>query len=52
MEDREYKVYMEARLRNLKRKYAKLLQHADLVDEAEAIGREIKLVEAQITKLQ
>ena len=52
MEDREYKVYMEARLRNLKRKYAKLLQHADLLDETEAIGREIKLVEAQITKLQ
>ena len=52
MEDREYKVYMTARLRNLKRRHAKLSQHAELIDEYEAIGREIKLVEAQITKLQ
>ena len=52
MDVRERKVLLEVKLRNLRRKYAKLSQHAELIDEYEAIGREIKLVEAQIAELQ
>ena len=52
MNDTEYKVYMETRLRNLKRKHAKLAQHAELIDEYTEIGKEIQIVEAQIAELQ
>ena len=52
MSDKEYKVFLETKLRNLKRKYAKLLQHAELTDDALEIGREIKEIETQILNLQ
>ena len=52
MEPNERKVYLETKLRNLKRKHAKLAYHADLADEYFSIGKEIEDVEAQITNLQ
>ena len=52
MEHKEYLAYQNARLRNLKRKHAKLIQHAEFVDEAEAISKEIKLIENELSQLQ
>lgn len=48
----EKRVLFETRLRNLKRKHAKLSQHAELAEEYFEIGKEIEEVEAQIAKLQ
>ena len=48
----ETRVFLETKLRNLKRKEAKLAQHADLLEETEEISKEIKEIEAQITQLQ
>lgn len=47
----ERKYLLKTRLRNLKRKHAKLMQHADLIDEAIEIDREIKSIEQQIQEL-
>ena len=51
MSDRERKAYLQARQRNLKRKYAKLLKHSDLIEETievkadlDAVERELKLM--------
>ena len=51
MSDRERKAYLQARRRNLKRKYAKHLKHADLIEETievkadlDAVERELKLM--------
>ena len=52
MEDRERKVLLETKLRNLKRKYARIVQHSSLVQEALEIKKEIDEIDAQITKLQ
>ena len=52
MDDKERKTYLKARLRNLKRKHAKLAQHADLYDEYVVIGKEIKLIENELADLQ
>ncbi len=52
MNERERKTLLEVKLRNLKRKYAKLIQHSSLVQEALEIKREIDEIEAQITELQ
>ena len=51
MTNDEHKVFLETRLRNLKRKYAKLLRHSDLIEEAIEIDREIKSIEKQIAEL-
>lgn len=52
MNDREQKTFLTTKLRNLKRKYAKLIQHADLTEEAidckaeiDGIERELKLIQ-------
>ena len=45
MNDKERKVYLETRLRNLKRKYAKIIQHADLGEEAIELKAEIDSIE-------
>lgn len=37
----------QVNLRNLKRKYSKIIQHADLTDEAIKIKKEIDLLEPQ-----
>ena len=52
METKERKVLLEARLRNLKRKYAKIIQHSSLVQEALDLKKEIDEIDTQITKLQ
>ena len=51
MDDKERKVYQETRLRNLKRNYAKLKEHPDMVEECielkadiDQIERELKLI--------
>jgi len=51
MEDKERKVLLETRVRNLKRKHAKMIQHSDLIEEAIEIDREIKSIEKQIAEL-
>ena len=48
MSDRERKAYLEARLRNLKRKYAKLIQHADLIEECIEVKADIDAVEREL----
>ena len=50
--DKEYRVYLETRLRNLKRRYSKLLQHADLVDEALDTKKQIQATEEELTSMQ
>ena len=51
MTNDEHKVFLETRLRNLKRKQAKMIQHSDLIEEAIEIDREIKSIEKQIAEL-
>ena len=41
MEKQERKVYLETRLRNLKRKYSRLIQHPDLIEETRETKQEI-----------
>lgn len=48
MNNLENKVFLQTKLRNLKRKQAKLAQHADLVNEYNEIGKEIADVEEQL----
>ena len=52
MVNRERKAYLEAKLRNLKRKSAKLSLHAELIDEYHEIDKEIKLIENELSTLQ
>ena len=47
MDDVE-KVYLETRIRNLERKYAKLAQHADLSDMAVEVKDEINNLKAKL----
>ena len=51
MTDKEYKIFLQTKLRNLKRQYAKLMQHGDLMEEAidckaemDGIERKLKLM--------
>ena len=48
MNNAETKVFLETKLRNLKRKHAKLVQHADLTDEYIEIGKEIEYIENEL----
>ena len=48
MDYTERRVCLQARLRNLKRKYAKLLQHSDLLEECREIKREIDSIENEL----
>ena len=52
MDNIESKIYLETKLKNLKRKHARLAQHADLTDEYNNVTQEIKDVEAQLSSLQ
>lgn len=52
MNNIETKVYLETKLRNLKRKSAKLSQHADLQEEYDEIDNEIKLIEKELQDLR
>ena len=48
MEYNERKVFLQTKLRNLKRKHARLSMHADLADEYFEIGKEIKEIEKEL----
>ena len=48
----ETKIFLETRLRNLKRKNAKLSQYAEFTDEYMKINKEIQDIEAQLSALQ
>ena len=48
LNDKEKRVLEETHLRNLKRRYAKLIQHADLTDEALEVKKEIDFLEDKI----
>ena len=48
METNQRKVFLETKLRNLKRKNAKLAQHADLADQYFEIDKEIKSIEKEL----
>ena len=52
MEVNQRKVMLEARLRTLKRKYAKLSQYSSLVEEVLEIQKEIQSLESEIAALQ
>ena len=45
---KEKKVLNETKLRNLKRKYAKMIQHADLLDECAELKSEINRLEKEL----
>ena len=48
METNQKKVYLQTRLRNLKRKYAKISQHPDLNIEAIELKAEIDGIEREL----
>ena len=48
----ETKVFLETKLRNLKRKQAKLSQYSSLTEEYFEIDKEIQNIEAQLSALQ
>lgn len=48
MNEKQQRVFNETRLRNLKRAYAKLSQHADLADSTLALQKEIQILENQL----
>lgn len=51
MNDKERKVYLETRLRTLKRKYTKMIQHSDLTEDCIDLKNEIGNVECELDKL-
>ena len=52
MNDKEKKTYLETRLRNLKRQYAKVLQHSDLAEEAIDLKADIDSIERELYNLR
>ena len=51
MNECERRTFYETKLRNLKRKYAKLTKHADLIDEAIELKSEIDSIELELENL-
>ena len=51
MEKNEKKVFLTVRLRNLKRKNAKLAYHPEFTDEYLEIDKEIKSIEAELAMM-
>ena len=52
MNDKEKRVYLETRLRNLKRQYSKVIQHSDLVEEAIDLKADIDNIERELYNLR
>ena len=52
MTNRERKTLLETRLRNLKRKYARIIQHSDLIEQAIELKAEIDGIEREVTMMQ
>ena len=48
MDGNQRRILLETRLRNLKRRYVKLLQHADLMEEARTVKGEISEIETEL----
>ena len=48
MEDKERKVYLKTKLRNLKRKYSKMIRHSDLIEECIELKAEIDGIEREL----
>ena len=48
MNDRERKAYLKAKLRNLKRKYSKVIQHSDLMEETIELKADIDALEREL----
>ena len=48
MEDKQQKLFLETRLRNLKREYARVIQHADLTEQAIELKAEIDGIEREL----
>ena len=48
MNQEQEKVFLETKLRNLKRKYSRVIQHPDLTDTALELHREIENIENQL----
>ena len=51
MDDNQRKTFLETRLRNLKRKYARLIQHSELTDEALKTQNEISKTETILSAM-
>ena len=51
MNNIETKIFLETKLRNLKRKNAKLANHAEFTDEYLEIEKEIKSIEAELAMM-
>ena len=49
LSEKESRVFKETRLRNLKRRYSKLIQHASLIDEASEVKKEIDCLEKELS---
>ena len=49
---KERKVFIETKIRNLKRKQARLAQHSSLTDEYFETGKEIESCERELKMLQ
>lgn len=52
MTNRERKTLLETRLRNLKRKYSRIIQHSDLIEQAIELKAEIDGIEREVTMMQ
>ena len=52
MKPEEKRVYLETRLRNLKRQYSKVLSHADLAEEAIELKADIDSIERELYSLR
>ena len=48
MENNQKKIFLQTKLRNLKRKYAKMIQHTDLTEEAIELKAEIDGIERDL----
>ena len=52
MKPKEKRTYLETRLRNLKREYAKVLNHSDLTETAIELKADIDSIERELYSLR
>ena len=52
MRKNQKRVYLETRLRNLKREYAKVIQHSDLTETAIELKADIDTIERELYSLR
>ena len=52
MSDKKRKAFLKVRLRNLKRRYAKICQHADLGEDAIDIKADIDSIERELSAMK